>query len=164
MAQSINGMIARRNGSEDFLSDANWQTFSSLAKQHQCVIVGRKTYEAVSKWQEYNFDSIKAHKIVVSKKKKISKRAGYTSVTSPQAALTQAKRLGYHNIILAGGAKLNFSFLKARKVNQIILNINPYLLGAGIPLCLSKPLELRLKLLRTKKITSQIIQLQYQVI
>ena len=67
MATSLNGMIADKSGSEDFLSDTNWQTFSDFAKKHGCFIIGRKTYEAVQKWPDYNFNDIDARlKIVVS--------------------------------------------------------------------------------------------------
>ena len=51
MATSINGMIARENGDEDFLSHDNWISFKKLAEEIGFFIIGRKTYEVVQKWQ-----------------------------------------------------------------------------------------------------------------
>jgi dihydrofolate reductase len=49
MAVSANGIIATKDGSEDFLSHDNWIQFVKLANKIGCFIWGRKTYEAVSK-------------------------------------------------------------------------------------------------------------------
>jgi len=65
MAQTINGIIARNNYDEDFLSHENWKVFLGLTKEMDCFIVGRKTYEEVKKWKEYNFDKIKAIKDIL---------------------------------------------------------------------------------------------------
>ena len=45
MSMSVNGMIARPHGSEDFLSNINWQAFVDLAKAAGAVAWGRKTHE-----------------------------------------------------------------------------------------------------------------------
>ena len=45
IAQTINGVIARENYDEDFLSDINWKVFVKLTEKIGCFIVGRKTYE-----------------------------------------------------------------------------------------------------------------------
>lgn len=52
MATSANGIIARENGDEDFLSHENWKKFCELANEFGNFIVGRKTYDAVKKWDE----------------------------------------------------------------------------------------------------------------
>lgn len=49
MAMSLNGIIARKNGDEDFLSSNNWNSFSELVKTFKNFIIGRKTFEAVKK-------------------------------------------------------------------------------------------------------------------
>ncbi|MBI2106713.1 hypothetical protein HYT57_01900 [Candidatus Woesearchaeota archaeon] len=66
MAQTINGIIARNNYEEDFLSHENWEVFLGLVKDMGCFVVGRKTYEEVKKWKDYNFDKINATKIIIS--------------------------------------------------------------------------------------------------
>ncbi|MDO8509616.1 MAG: hypothetical protein Q7S24_00555 [bacterium] len=60
MATSLNGMISSKSGKEDFLSHTNWESFGEFAKKHGCFIIGRKTYEAVQKWPDYNFNDIEA--------------------------------------------------------------------------------------------------------
>jgi len=92
MAMSVNGCIARKNGDEDFLSHKNWEAFCNLAKECGCFIVGRKTFEAVQKW-----------------------------------------------------------------------NIEPFVLGEGIPLFSKDDFENNLELLSNEKLDNGIIQLRYLV-
>ena len=68
MAMSLNGIIARSNGDEDFLSVVDWENFSELTEKTGCLITSRKTYENVKNWNDKSFDDINAIKIVVSKK------------------------------------------------------------------------------------------------
>ena len=49
MAMSLNGIIAKEDGNEDFLSHKNWETFSELVNTFGNFVVGRKTHEAVKK-------------------------------------------------------------------------------------------------------------------
>lgn len=41
MATSVNGVIARENNEEDFLSEDNWDTLFQLANKSGCIIWGR---------------------------------------------------------------------------------------------------------------------------
>ena len=45
MAQTVNGMVARDNYDEDFLSYVNWEVFVKLAEEIGCFIIGKKTYD-----------------------------------------------------------------------------------------------------------------------
>ena len=45
MAISLNGIIARENNEEDFLSNKNWQMLVKLTNRTGCVIWGHKTHE-----------------------------------------------------------------------------------------------------------------------
>jgi dihydrofolate reductase len=68
MAISLNAIIATKEGSEDFLSNDNWKQFVKLVKNIGCFIWGRKTYEAVSKWEgDYLNDLKDATKVILSR-------------------------------------------------------------------------------------------------
>ncbi|MEK6882154.1 MAG: dihydrofolate reductase family protein, partial [Nanoarchaeota archaeon] len=91
MAMSINGIIAREYGSEDFFSDRNWEEFVKIAEDKKCIIVGRKTYELVSRWKKYNFDSLKnVKKIIVSSKNPPLQKKDYFYTNSPKEAIKLA--------------------------------------------------------------------------
>lgn len=164
MAQSINGFIARTNGQEDFLSDQNWKTFQNLAENAGCFIVGRKTHETVMKWKEYNFDNINAKCIIISKNLSFKPKKNYLLANSPTQAIKIASSFGFKNIILTGGSSINSAFLKQKLINNIILNIEPFILGKGIPLFAEENIETKLELINTKKITKNIIQFEYKIL
>jgi len=164
MAQTINGIIATENYSEDFLSDTHWKGFLSLAKKTRCFIVGRKTYEAVKKWKDYTFDTIKAAKIVVSKNKQFTLSKAYVLAHSPKDALEKAKKLGFQNVLLAGGGTLNSAFLKKMLIDEIIISVEPCALGKGIKIFSEENVECKLKLLEITKLKEGIVQLHYDVI
>ena len=114
MAFSTNGYIARENGEEDFLSHENWRQFAGLAKKIGCFVVGRKTYEVVRKLYppSYNFNTIDATRIVISKRPINKPVKGYVFVNSPSAAIRKARELGFDRILLAGGSTVNSSFIQ----------------------------------------------------
>ncbi|MEK6872019.1 MAG: dihydrofolate reductase family protein [Nanoarchaeota archaeon] len=162
MACTVNGIIARENFSEDFLLQANFTDFKELAEKVGCFIVGRKTYEEVKKWKT-NFDTITATKIVISRKK-LKIDDDFICVSSPQKSLEKAAQLGFKKIVLTGGSKINSSFMKEHLIDEIILNINPYVLGNGIPLFTNDIFESKLKLMNVKKMHEGIVQLYYKVV
>jgi len=163
MAMTANGIIARKNYEEDFLSDKNWHVFRNLAQKAGCLVVGRKTYDIVKKkYKKYSFEDIKAKKMVVSRNPKFRPQ-GYIVSRSPKDAINKAKKQGVKTLILTGGGNLNASFMKSNLVDEIILNIEPAVLGKGIPVFAEDNFEARLNLISTKKLKSGIVQLHYNV-
>lgn len=166
MAMSANGIIARETGTEDFLSHTNWETFSNLVGEYQNFIVGQKTYEAVKNWgEDYGFDDFaQAVRVVVSDDPSFQLKEGYVLASSPQDALEKLKEKGIETALVTGGSTLNSSFAKEELLDQIILNVEPVIIGEGIPLFKRGQLELQLKLIETKEISNGIIQLHYQIL
>ena len=162
MAQSINGYIARENHEEDFLSHENWILFLRLVKYCGCFIIGRKTYEEVKKWKEYNFDNIKAVKIIISKNPNYKLDRGYVLAKSPKDALKLANK--FKNVLLTGGGTINSAFMKQNLVDEIIVNVEPYILGRGIKIFAEEDFENKLKLQDVRKSKSGIVQLKYKVL
>jgi dihydrofolate reductase len=167
MAFSVNGYIASEDGSEDFLSHANWNEFVRLAERSGCFIVGRRTYEIVKKLYpaSYNFDTVNARRIVVSSKPAPKSAKGYIFVRSPEAAIGKARELGFKEVLLSGGSTLNGSFMKKGLIDKIIFDIEPVAVRSGISV-FSKAdmLTRRLKLIRIRKLEKGIVQLHYAVI
>lgn len=164
MAMSLNGIIADKSGSEDFLSDANWEFFKELAKKYNCFIVGRKTYEAVQKWPDYNFNDIDAKlKIVISSDKSLELKPPFLLADSPKDAIKKAIALNLESAILTGGGTINSAFLAENLIDEVIVNIEPVILGGGIPIFREGELEKRLSLIETVKIAGDILQLRYKV-
>lgn len=164
MAASLNGIIARANNEEDFLSDENWKTFVELTRKTGCIIWGRKTHEVVKTWEQgYLNDIASITKVVVSSDKNLELEAGYVRANSPKDAVEKLENLGFKEALLTGGSGLNTSFAKERLIDEVILNFNPVLIGRGIPLFSPQEFDLKLKLIETKKITDNIVQVHYEV-
>lgn len=164
MAMSLNGIIADKSGGEDFLSDANWECFSTLAKEHGCFIVGRKTYEIVQKWPDFNFDSIDAElKIVISSDKSLKLHSPFLLADSPKDAIEKAMASGFKSAILAGGSTINSAFMVENLIDEVIINIEPAILGSGIPVFGESEFEKHLSLIETVKITDDILRVRYKV-
>lgn len=164
MAQSVNGIVARENYNEDFLSDENWKVFLGLVKETGCFIVGRKTYQEVKKWKEDNFDKVNATKIIVSGETSLKLDKGYILASSPKDALQKASQLGFKKVLLTGGGRLNSAFMKEGLVDELIINLEPCVLGKGVRIFSEGEFESKLKLIETKKLSSGIVQLHYLVI
>lgn len=165
MAMSPNGLIAREDGNEDFLSHLNWETFISLAKETGNFIYGRKTYESVLNWgNSYieNLDEIKT-KIVVSKNLAEPPKNGFLVARSPEEALEILKKEGYSEALLTGGSTNNSIFAKKGLIDEIIINIEPKILGKGIPIFKDEDFEIKLKTKQIKQLDQGILQVHYIV-
>jgi len=165
MATSLNGFIADEKGEEDFLLEENWKTFLELAKKHKCIVIGGNTYEVIKSWgKDYDIGKIKGfEKIVISLRKDIKLSEGYTLGNSIEEGIDIAKSFGVNSLILTGGSELNKGFVKKNLIDEIILNINPVLIGNGIKIFKEDDFEVKLKLMDVKKIKEEIVQLRYRV-
>lgn len=166
IAMSLNGMISRKNGEEDFLADINWQSFKQVAKDHGCFVIGRKTYETVKDWNEpdYSFEGIDARlKLVVSKNTDLKLEAPFMQADSPRDAIAKAEEQGFGSLLVVGGSTLNGAFLKENLVDEMILNIEPVIISQGIPLITADSLDVRLELLEVKQLTDGVQQFRYAV-
>jgi len=69
---SLDGFIARPDGGENFISDNLWGEFVELCKKYDAVVIGRKTYEAVQKYDKESremFETINTLRVIVSSDK-----------------------------------------------------------------------------------------------
>ncbi|MEK6822883.1 MAG: dihydrofolate reductase family protein [Nanoarchaeota archaeon] len=163
MAMSVNGMIARPQGGVDFLTDAEWKSYARAVKGTDCLIVGRKTFEIMRSHDE--FSKIAAKRIIIFSSKPLHHDMPTVAVVNdrPARVIDALKKEGVASVLVAGGAELNASFMKAGLINDIILDIEPIMLGSGIRLFADSDFEARLELIGTKKLSTNEIQLHYKV-
>lgn len=163
MAMSLNGYIAEENGSEGFLSHANWEKFCSLAQEHGNFIVGRKTYETVKNWNErFGFDDLKGiKKVIISQDSNYKLDEGYTLATSPKDAL--GKLQDSKSVLVTGGSTINTAFIQENLLDEVILNIEPALIGKGIPLFAQNDFSKKLNFVSFEE-SNGIVTLHYKVI
>ncbi len=165
MAQTVNGMIARENYDEDFLSHINWEVFVKLAEEMGCFIIGKKTYDVyqAKKSEEYSFDNLSTKKIIVSRDKKSKLLEGYTLANSPKDALRKASESGFTRVLLTGGGALNSAFMKAGLVDEVIINVEPYVLGRGVRIFSEETFENKLELIEMRELKAGVVQVHYKI-
>ncbi len=161
MAMSSNGMIAKGDDDTSWISKEEWDGYSKAVRAAGNLIVGRRTYNILTKQPEFiEFKDVKL--IVISKSKFKTLAPNHHLAHSPKEALTLLK--GAKQVIVAGGGALNSSFLEENLIDELYLDIEPIILSQGIPIFKESNFERKLKLIGQKMITPHEIQLHYQIL
>lgn len=166
MACSINGLIAREDGDEDFLSERGWEIMLEFLKEYDVLIWGRKTWDNIISWGEEYLEALKDINIIILSNSK-SRKAEAPNViycNSVEDCLKVCEEKNFNKLFISGGAKINNSFMEKEIVDEIILNYNPYVLNKGIPLFDGKFFENKLKLKKVIKEKDDILQVHYSII
>lgn len=155
MAVSADGFIARNNNDTSWVSLNEWNNFLNFAKTAGCLIVGRKTYEILTSEEQFtNYNNLEL--VVVSHN---LLKIDHTVAHSPEEALEILKQ--HETIVIAGGSKLNASFLEKNLIDEIYLDVEPVLLGDGIPLFSSISINKNLTLGGYRVLENNLVQLHY---
>lgn len=159
-AMSVNGMIAKGDDDTQWISKEEWDSYRVMVCNAGCLVVGRRTYGILT--QQPEFVELKQAKLVVVSHEAVkTTEAEHVVAHSPKEALEKLKE--FKEVIVAGGGILNASFLAENLVDEIYLDIEPILLGQGIPLFRKQTFEQNLELVGWKNITANEIQLHYRV-
>lgn len=165
MGISLNGIIARENNEEDFLSHDCWLAWVEYIHKIGCLLWGRKTHQIVKTWDKQYFNDLKGVKtVVVSGNYNYSVDERFELVSSPKEALEKLTKAGFQSVVLTGGSTLNSSFAKLNLIDEVVLNVEPVIVGKGIPIFNPDLFDLKLELIEMKKSKGQTIQLHYKVI
>jgi dihydrofolate reductase len=161
MATTVNGMIADNDDEASFLTAEEAASYCSIVRAAGCLIVGRRTYHILTKQPEYQ--EFKDAKLVVVSNDDVELVAPHHAVAhSPKEAVGLLS--GFAEIIVAGGGVLNASFIADDLIDELYLDIEPAILGDGIPLFKGKSFEKSLELIGQKMLSKNEIQLHYRVL
>ncbi len=161
MATTVNGFIARENDDTPWAQEI-WDSYYKIAKKFNALILGRRTYEIMKDANE--FDKIGTPFTIVITKQKKKNDANFVFVKSPKEAIDLLNGKGFDEALLGGGGTTNSSFMKDNLVDELILDIEPMILSSGIKLFEGNNFEAKLSLLRTDKISKNVVQLRYKVL
>ena len=103
-AVSADGYITERDGSEEFIPDGVWEDFIEVCKKYDTIIMGRKTYDALQKYDKAlldKFENLPAKKIVVTKNAGLILKQGYIQAFTPENAIASGT-----NILVSSGPNL----------------------------------------------------------
>ena len=165
VACSVDGFIAHADGSfGGFLPEGEHVTdYLDSFKSFDVVLMGRKTYEVGLKEGVTNpYPMMKQY--VFSRTMKESPDENVEMVSEDAVELVRnLKSATGKDIYLCGGADLAATLFAENLIDEIILKVNPFLMGAGIPL-FARPIEQTdLELTDSKIYGNGVVWLRYRV-
>lgn len=165
VASTVDGFIARSDGSFDcFPTEGDHlEDYLESLKSYDAVLMGRKTYEVglnMGVTDPYPF--LKSY--VFSRTMKSSPDPHVELVAEKTVErVSELKRGSNGDIYLCGGANLATTLLEARLIDEVVVKLNPLLLGSGIPIIKAIARHIDLELLDTKVYKSGVVLLTYKV-
>jgi dihydrofolate reductase len=163
---SVDGFIARLNGSFDFLPEGGGEPhgYTEFIASIDAIVMGRKTFESVLAFPAWPFGD---KRVVVLSSRPLDFSAVRGGVVEqmagpPAEIVSQLAARGVHHLYIDGGITIQ-RFLRAGLIERLIITRVPVLIGEGIPLFGALPGDLRLRHVATHHYPTGLVQSEYQV-
>jgi dihydrofolate reductase len=163
IAMSLDGYIAKPNDDLGFLSTVQKEGedygYSDFISTVDTVIIGRKTYEWVTRSFAFPHGDKKAYVITRTARPSIGRLEFYTGSLSE--LVRKLKAQGGKNIYCEGGAEIVNELLNNFLIDELIISVIPIFVGSGTSLFMDGRPEQRLQLIDAKKFETGLVQLHY---
>lgn len=175
MAASLDGFIARRDGSVDWLETGDSfeagetldpEFVEQFLKSIDCYVMGSRTYETALGFEERGFGWAYGDKpvFVLTHSALPRNRETVELVSGDLAELVNGRlRAMYRNIWVAGGGALAGELLRLGLADEIAYTIAPTLIGDGIPFFQGIEKDIQLHLLEVKAYKSGMVAMRHEV-
>jgi dihydrofolate reductase len=164
---SVDGFIARSNGSFDFLPADGGEPhgYEEFMASVDALVIGRKTFETVLGLAAWPYGQ---KRVVVLSGRPVDLSAARGGVVeqmsgAPAEIVAKLAAGGAHHLYVDGGITIQ-RFLRAGLVQRIVITRVPVLIGDGIPLFGALPHDVRLLHIATRHYPSGLVQTEYQVV
>jgi len=162
IASSLDGHIAKEDGSVDWLPQNEDSGYDNFYKSIDTVLMGKKTYEQILTFGKFPYKDRTS--CVFTRNPNQKKKDENVEFTSEVEEFTKKLVLSSgKDIWLVGGSDIISTFLNLKFVDEIILTVIPVILGKGIPLFKNIKEEIKLELVKTTKYDG-LVELNYKVI
>jgi dihydrofolate reductase len=162
IAISIDGYIARTDGTFDFLSiverPGEDYGFADFFTSVDALVIGRNTYETALGFADWPYAGKRC--IVLTHRETASVHGEQFFAGEPAALIEQLALSGAQRLYVDGGAVIR-QFLAGHLIDDLTLSVVPVLLGQGISLFGAEVPEQRLLLKTSKAYESGLVQLCY---
>jgi dihydrofolate reductase len=160
-AVSVDGFIEGPHGEYDWIIIDKEFDFAEHMKRIDTFLMGRKTYEMVSKMEGNAFPHIKNY---VFSNTITEVAEGYTLIKKDiKEAVEEIKNGEGKDIAVFGGATLLASLLNLGLVDELVLSVIPIILGRGKPMFGEIYSRIPLKFSHSRTLPNGTIMLTYQV-
>lgn len=166
-ANSLDNFIAREDHSVDWLmwSDEAGEIMKDYWANIDCILMGRKTYEAAqknAKGGKNPYGDIKT--FVFSRTLEPGVRGGVEFVSENAAEFIRGlKEQDGREICVMGGGDLAKTLFEAGLIDEIGFNIHPVLLGSGVPLFHNMDRQIDLELIECRPFKNGCVYVLYKV-
>ncbi|NUU77349.1 dihydrofolate reductase family protein [Paenibacillus xylanilyticus] len=166
IAMSLDGYIARRDGSVDWLFDVEGDGgdngYAAFYQTIGTVVMGRTTYEEVLTLSE-DFPYADRPTYVLSRSEQPPAPHVQFTTESVETLIPRLKQASDDDLWIVGGGLLVQAVLEKQLLDEIEVAIIPKILGEGIPLFPTGTVPSHLKMIGTQTL-GQIISIRYQVL
>jgi dihydrofolate reductase len=164
---SLDGFIARQNGSFDFLPEGGGEPhgYNEFIATIDALVIGRNTFETVLAFPEWPYGD-KRVVVLSSRPVDLSKvRGGVVEQMGgpPAEIVSKLAASGAHHLYIDGGITIQ-NFLRAGLIQRLIITRVPVLIGEGIPLFGTVPRDVRLRHIATQHYPSGLVKSEYEVV
>ena len=164
---SLDGFIARPNGSFDFLPPDGGEPhgYDEFIASVDAIVMGRNTFETVLTLGAWPYGN---KRVVVLSSRPVDLSAVRGGVLEqmagpPDQIVAQLRRSGARHLYIDGGITIQ-QFLRAGLIERLTITRVPVLIGEGIPLFGSLPHDIQLRHVATRHYPSGLVTSEYQVI
>jgi dihydrofolate reductase len=162
---SLDGFIARANGSFDFLPTGGGEAhgYDEFMATVDALVIGRNTFEVVTGFPSWPYGEkpvfvLSTRTLAPAQPGAVVERMSGT----PADIVSQLSARGIRHIYVDGGITIQ-RFLQAGLIQRIIITRVPVLVGSGISLFGVTQHDILLKHVATRQYASGLVQSEYEV-
>jgi len=163
---SLDGYIAKPNDDLSFLSivekEGEDYGYAAFVSTIDTVIIGRKTYEWVTKHATFPHADKNTYVITRTSRPNISKTVFYTGDITE--LIRKLKSEQGKTIFCDGGAEIVNELLRNNLIDEFIISFIPVLVGSGTKLFNEGRPEQNLQLIRLTKFDTGLVQVHYKAL
>lgn len=165
IACSIDGKIARADGSIDWLPDPAGDDYGydELYNSIDAIVMGYKTYEITEGFGEWHFKGKTSYVFSRNAEKKVNEHAQLIN-ENPADFVSRLKQEEGKDIWLLGGGELVSVLYNAGLIDEMIIAFVPLVLGDGIPLFPCLKLQQNMRLVSHNTYENGLVMLNYLAI
>jgi dihydrofolate reductase len=171
LAMSVDGLIAREDGSVDWLNAINAAMppgedggYAAFIATVDTIVMGRHTFDLVLTFDAWPYGTMPVH--VMTRRGVTIPSAVASTVTSsgesPEVLVARLGVAGRRRIYVDGGATVR-SFLEADLIDDLTLTTIPVILGRGRPLFGTAMPEIAFDLEGVRTLPLGLVQTRYRV-
>jgi dihydrofolate reductase len=164
IATSLDGFIARPNGSIDWLSRVERPGedygYGAFFGSIDTVVVGRKTYETALGFPNWPYEGKRC--VVLTHSRPPSDHGQTFFAGPPNVLVASLSEAGSKHVYVDGGSVIS-QFLTSELIDDVTVSVVPILLGEGLRLTHDLGGDVGLELVQTRAFESGLVQLEYRV-